>query len=55
MDVLSEMALKCGICPIVLLSHEELRETLREIKAKARKKDMNLLACASGDGKSLQF
>ena len=55
MDVLSEMALKHGTCAIVLLSHEELREILHEIKAKARKKHTHLTVCLSSDVRSLQL
>ena len=55
MEMLSETVLKHGIGAIVLLSHEELREILREIKAKASKKDVNLPVYLTGYVKSLQF
>ena len=55
MEILSEMTLTSGICAIVLLSHEELREILREIKAKANKQDENLRFNLSGDANQLQF
>ena len=54
-EILSEMALKHGIGAIVLLSHEELREILREVQAKANSKDENLLFYLSIDVKQLQF
>ena len=46
---------KHGIGAIVLLSHEELREILRKVQAKANSKDENLLSCLSIDVKQLQF
>ena len=49
------MALKHGIGAIVLLSHEELMEILREVQAKASNKDTNLLFYLSVDVKQLQF
>ena len=51
MEILSEMALKHGIGAIVLLSHEELREILREVQAKANDKDTNFQFCISVDVK----
>ena len=54
-EILSEMALKHGIGAIVLLSHEELMEILREVQAKASNKDTNLLFYLSVDVKQLQF
>ena len=54
MEILSEMALKHGIGAIVLLSHEELREILREVQAKAIDKT-NLCCHLSIKVKQLQF
>ena len=55
MEILSEMALKHGIGAIVLLSHEELREILREVQAKASDQGTSLCFYLSGKVNQLQF
>ena len=54
-EILREIALKHGIDAIVILSHEELREILHEIQARASEQDTKLCFYLSGDVKQLQF
>ena len=53
--IISDMASKHRIEAIVLLSHEEIRKILSEIKAKASKQGTNSPRCLSSDVRSLQI